>query len=166
MSRANPQAEPQALPLLFSFKQVIVGSGFVAGVRMNGRALLETELVEEKEECWITGIAPVGIVGGGADRSVAFSEFRKSWTEVVFDLASQASDFKAFKAACLSFLKSSQDDLTKLWCDAVAEVRKNHYADPSLKSEKAEQKVTFEVVDLSKLNKDGNEVENGLRVAA
>ena len=165
MTRERPQV-PEVLPLLFSFRQVVVGSGFVAGVRMNGRAILETDSIDAKDECWITGISPVGIAGGGGDRGVAFSEFRKAWTEVVFDLASQASDFKSFKAACIEFLKSSQTDLTKLWTDAVEGVRKTHYADASLKSEKAEQKVIIEVVDLSKLNKDGNEVENGLRVAA
>jgi len=160
------QVQLPTLPLLFSFKQVVVGNGFVAGVKMDGHALLETEQVDNREESWITGIAPVGIVGGAGDRGLAFVEFRKAWIEVVFDIAAKASCFDDFRTSCEEFLASEQDSLTALWKEAVAVVRREGYVDPYLRNGKAEKSVTFEVVDLTHLGTEGNEVENGLQVAA
>ncbi|MEE8469205.1 MAG: hypothetical protein V3T22_12165 [Planctomycetota bacterium] len=160
------QAQLPALPLLFSFKQVVVGNGFLAGVRMDGHALLETEQVDSGEESWITGVAPVGIAGGGGDRGLAFVEFRKAWIEVVFDIATKASSFDDFRTSCKAFLASEQDSLTALWQEAVAVVRREGYVDPSLRKGDAERGVTFEVVDLTHLGTEGNQVENGLQLAA
>lgn len=160
------EAVPQALPLLFSFKQVVVGNGFLAGVQMDGHALLEMDPVVGGHECWITGIAPVGIAGGGADRGVAFVEFRKAWTEVVFDLATAAKSFVDFRATCNAFLSSQQESMTTLWQNAVTEVRRSRYSDPALPTGSADKRVTFKTVDLTHLRADGNEVENGLQVAA
>jgi hypothetical protein len=63
------------LPLIFSFKEPVLGNGFVAGVRVCGRALLE----EDADEVWITGVVPAGLSGGGADRNAAYFQFRKAW---------------------------------------------------------------------------------------
>jgi hypothetical protein len=154
------------IPLLFCFTQVVAGNGFFAGIRMDGRALLETEQVGDHEEEWITGIAPVGIAGGGCDRSVAFVEFRKAWVEVLFDLAAKASTFKEFRASCEGFLAAQQDDMTGLWEQAVEDVRTAHYVDPSLRTGDADKGVRFEVVDLTHVGASGNLVEKGLQVAA
>lgn len=54
---------PIQLPLLFTFAHVIQGKGYLAGVHMQGRALLEVS-TEAGEESWIQGISPVGISGG------------------------------------------------------------------------------------------------------
>lgn len=156
----------QTLPLLFSFKQAVAGNGFFAGVRMDGHALLEKELVDGHEESWITGVAPVGIAASGGDRGVAFVEFRKAWIEVVFDIAAKANSFQDFKTSCEEFLASRQDSLTTLWREAVAAVRRERYVDPSLRTGDADKRVTFEVVDLTHVGTDGNEVDNGLQVAA
>lgn len=161
--------ELQAIPLIFSFRQLVAGDGFLAGVRMDGRALLETELAADgREESWITGIAPVGIAGGGGDRSVAFVEFRNAWIEVVFDLASKASSFEEFHASCTSFLASEQSSVTSLWEAAVAAVRREGYIDPSLRKESADKQVTYEVVDLTHVKPAASEnhVETGLQMAA
>lgn len=160
------QVRLPVLPLLFSFKQLVVGKGFLAGVRMDGHALLETERVEDHEESWITGVAPVGIAGGGGDRGVAFVEFRKAWIEVVFDVAEKASSFEDFRASCEAFLASKQDSLTALWQEAVATVRREGYVDPSLCKGDADKGVAFEIVDLTHLGSEGNEVESGMQVAA
>ncbi|MCB9916293.1 MAG: hypothetical protein H6828_14280 [Planctomycetes bacterium] len=154
------------LPLLFSFHQVVVGNGFVAGVRMRGRALLEVERIDGHEEQWITGIAPVGIAGGGSDRSVACTEFRRAWLEVLFDLAATAGSLDEFRELCGPFLSSQQASLTTLWDEAVASIRREHYVDPSLQSADADVEVAYEVVDLSHLDADANEVETGLQIAA
>lgn len=158
--------QPQTLPLLFSFKQVVVGNGFLAAVRMEGHALMETETADGHEETWITGVAPVGIAAGGSDRGMAIVEFRKAWTEVVFDMASETTSFKDFRVSCESFLSSRQESLTDLWKEAVTFVRRERYDDPSLPKGSADKQVVFEVVDLSRMRAEGNQVENGLQVAA
>jgi hypothetical protein len=155
-----------SLPLLFSFRQLVSGDGFLAGVRMNGRALLEFEQVDDHEEAWISGVAPVGIAGGGNDRGVAFIEFRKSWMEVLFDLAAEADSIEDFREKCEGFLGATEDGMTKLWQDAVAVVRQGRYEDPALETGDADAQVVFEVVDLSHLEAGGNEVDSSPLVAA
>ncbi len=157
------------LPLLFTFKQLVMGNGFVAGVTMHGRALLE----EEGDELWISGIAPVGLAGGGLDRDTAFAEFRKGWVSVLFDIASEADSFDDFKSQCSTFLGSESPHLTQEWESALASVRERNYKDPTLQSESAdEQVVGFEVVELEPdsfapdRNVLGNEPGSDVKAAA
>lgn len=140
---------PPALPLLFSFREAVFGKDFVAGVEMHGRALLETEQVDGCDETWISGIAPVGIGGGGSDRGSAFTSFRKAWTSVLFDFADKAKDFAEFKALCEEFLRATQPSMTKVWLDAVRTIRKEKYKDPSLSTGDADKSVKFKVLELS-----------------
>ncbi len=155
------------LPLVFSFREMVVGAGFIAGVRMQGRALLETEQADDgTDEVWLTGIAPIGVAGGGADRSVAFMEFRRAWCEVLYDVAMESRSFSEFKSGCTKFLNSQSDELTSLWKAAVMLVRREGYTDPSLRKESADQAVTFEAVELKNVGASENQVERGLQVAA
>jgi hypothetical protein len=152
-------------PLLFSFREIIMGNGFIAGVRMNGRALLE----ERAGEIWISGVCPVGLAGGGLDRSVAFTEFRKAWVEILFDIAATATSFGDFQEKSRDFLSAEEASVTTHWEAALKMVRNTNYVDPSLPSEIAEEKqVEFEVLELLP-SQDGievNVVEDGLRSAA
>ena len=152
------------LPLFFSFREIVIGDGFLAGVSMNGRALLE-----EGEETWISGAAPVGFAGGGLDRTAAFVEFRRAWVEVLFDIANETASFDEFKQKCDEFLDSSVEALTKEWEAALEDVRRKNYVDPSLRSLPADdQPLTFEVVKLTarKGGSKQNAVEAGLQAAA
>lgn len=155
----NP--EPSSLPLLFTFKQIVLGDGFAAGVRMKGRALLENE----DGECWITGVSPVGITGGGGDRAVALTEFRNAWSEVLFDLSADSSSFEEFKEASRRFLSANQQSITDLWDGAVRAVRQQGYVDASLGKGKTDHSVEFEVVEIQ-LETTGNQLDNGVSVAA
>lgn len=158
--------QPQSLPLLFSFARVIKGNGFVAGVAMQGHALMESERLNGRDEVWITGIAPVGITGGGPDRTMAFEDFRRAWTEVLFDFAAVAPDFESFKEKCEAFLSARQAELTKLWREAVEIIRSCGYEDPSLPKGDADQKARYEVVDLSARGSDGNQADAPPSLAA
>jgi hypothetical protein len=152
------------LPLLFTFKQVVLGDGFIAGVRMSGRALLA-----ESDEVWITGVAPVGLAGGGIDRAGAFADFRKGWAEILFDISSDSASFEEFRTKCEEFLGSALKELTEEWEEALEDVRARRYVDPLLTSQSAdEQQVAFEVVELKprKYASDENEAEVGLEAAA
>ena len=153
------------IPLLFTFNQIVMGDGFIAGVQMSGRALLE----EQDDEIWISGVSPVGVAGGGLDRSGAFANFRKAWAEVLFDIAAEACSFPEFEQACSEFLSASQDSISAQWQSALELVRKNKYVDPTLPSEVADEKqVKFEVHELEPCSTgtDDNQVEAGLLSAA
>jgi len=157
------------LPLLFTFKQFVIGKGFIAGVTMSGRALLE----EEETEVWISGIAPVGIAGGGLDRDAAFAEFRKRWVSVLFDIAGEADSYSDFEAQCSEFLASQLSHLTEEWESALREVRKKKYTDATLRTESADkQTVHHEIVELdpSSFNPEDNVLEqepgSGVKAAA
>ena len=158
----------KTLPLVFSFAQPVLGNGFVAGVSVEGRALLEVEEENGVDEFWISGITPVGITGGGADRGVAFNEFRKMWLEAVFDIAVESLSFDDFKKKCEEFHQSELSHMTSLWMDAVASVRRSHYTDPTLRKEDADKQCKCEVVDLTRVASGGekNQVEVGPGVAA
>ena len=154
------------LPLLFSFQQLVVGAGFLAGVRVNGHALLDEAA---DDGTWITGAAPVGFAGGGADRGTAFAEFRNAWIAVLFDIASESGSFEAFRTATVEFLSSKAAPLTAEWEAALAEVRRTDYRDPHLKREVVDgHKVVFEVVDLTHLGLQPklNELDHGWKAAA
>ncbi len=154
------------LPLLFSFRQVVFGDGFVAGVSMSGRALLEEGGPDG--EFWISGVAPVGFAGGGADRGIAFTEFRNAWVTVLFDIAAESSSFDEFRTACAEFLNATTPGTTAGWDAALAEVRQKNYVDPTLRRQVADgHGVSFEVTDLTHLQlKSANKVEAGLELAA
>ena len=51
-------------PLLFGFRDLVAGNGFVAGVNLNGRALL----ADEGDGFVMYGVNPGGIAAGGSNR--------------------------------------------------------------------------------------------------
>ena len=123
------------LPLIFTFDQVVYGDGFIAEVRMRGRALLEEEVVGDGEtEHWISGVAPAGFAGGGADRNAAFNDFRVAWGEVLFDIAADCTSFDQFQAECRKFYDSKREHLTRDWIEARERVRREQVTDEQLRT--------------------------------
>lgn len=135
------------LPILFTFSQVVFGNGFIAGVRMSGRALLEEE--RDDHEVWIAGVAPVGFAGGGMDRAAAFQDFRAGWSGVLFDIAAAATSFADFKAQCEAFLSARAVTMNSEWESELASVRQSNYKDEKLPTIKADkQPPAFEICEL------------------
>ena len=142
-----------------------MGDGFVAGVRMSGRAILE----EEDGEAWISGVAPAGLTDGGPDKNAAFANFQNAWTAVIFDIAAEAGSFAEFYEECQAFLESRAEHLTEEWEAALRRVREEGYKDETLRSEPAEeQTVGFVIEEIvpSKAKPDQNQISCGLRGAA
>jgi len=142
------QEPMQTLPLLFSFKERVMGNGFLAEVRMDGRALLEVEDNGCGLETWVTGVEPVGIAAGGADRNAALRGFHRAWLTALFDLAREASDFAEFERSTQEFLASKVAVISALWDDAVQSVREKKISDPGLKRESASRESTFSIDNL------------------
>lgn len=153
------------LPLLFNFQQFILGNGFIANVQMTGRAIL----TDEDGEVWIAGVAPAGVAGGGPDRASAFTEFRKAWGEILFDIARDAKGYGDFQLNALEFLHSRVGQLDADWSAALKEVRASDYEDPGLpKADERQHPVRFAVSEMQpqQATADQNQAERGLHAAA
>lgn len=155
------------LPLLFYFRQLVCGAGFEADVSMNGWALLEETSDRDVRNSWISGVAPAGISGGGANRSAAYLEFRNAWVSVLFDIAAESTCFDDFKVACQSFLDAQVPHVTQEWSDALAEVRRTNFVDPQL-PRRTVVPVGSRIIDLSTQHSGAanNIIEPGLMAAA
>lgn len=154
----------QPLPLVFSFRELVIGNGFIASVQMCGRALMD-----EADETWLTGIAPVGFSGGGMDRTEAFGAFRRAWFEILVDIANESADFASFRELSLEFLRSSQEAMTREWEEALAIVRANGVTDDRLRrAPDEEHQVSFSVDEIlpEHFAPDKNQVDSGLKAAA
>lgn len=101
-------------PILFGFRDLIAGNGFVAGVTVNGRALL----VDEGDGYWMYGVNPGGVAAGGATATEAQSEFRVAYRSVLFDIAAEAMDFATFRTEVERFFNETNEPTKAEWDEA------------------------------------------------
>ena len=129
-------------PLLFCFKNVVMGDGFIAGVLMQGRALL----VHEEEELWMAyGVNPGGMAAEGATKDEVMTEFKITHELILNDIARECRTFKTFQAKVKQFFDQVSDE--GAWAEAVEEVRRTGEAenwDFSLDADKAKWGVHVE----------------------
>jgi len=116
----------KAYPLLFSFRDLIAGKGFVAHVAIDGRALLR---VESGEGCWVDGVQPGALADGAAEQAAALSAFKDRYQSVLFDIAQAATSYDEFERDVREFFAQSSDETE--WQAALDEAR---VAKPSLSS--------------------------------
>lgn len=107
-------------PLLFGFRDLVAGRGFLAGVAVSGRALM---LHDEEDGYWMHGVNPGGMSAGGCDIGEAQRSFRETYRTILFDIAEDASSFDDFEAEVDKFFNDSSPDLLEEWKAAVQEVR-------------------------------------------
>jgi uncharacterized glyoxalase superfamily metalloenzyme YdcJ len=125
-------------PLVFSFRDLIPGNGFIAGVAMDGRALL---VVEDDQDTWVHGVQPGGIAAGDSERrDVALTQFKKSYLSVLHDIAAETSSFQEFQANVTEFFNEISAPDQSDWHKAVAEVRRQQVSLADLPTVKAESK--------------------------
>ena len=106
-----------SLPVLFSFRDLIEGKDFTAGVVVNGRALL----VEEGDgDVWLYGVHPGAMAGGGKGRDAAVQEFRNGFRSVLIDLAGEADSFEAFRQEVVQFFEATDAETEAEWDTACA----------------------------------------------
>jgi len=122
-------------PLVFAFKDAIVGNGFVAFVEASGKVLL---VDEGDSSIWMFGVQPGGVAGGGRERSEAFREFKKGYLSVLFDIAAEATSCEEFEIAARAFFAEINTENQKLWAEAVQDVRAGKLALPDIKSQNAD----------------------------
>lgn len=154
-----------AIPLLLNFREVLFGNGTVVEVHaVNGRALC----VQESDGCWIYGVNPGGMAAVGADPASARREFRRTFSGILRDIATEAGSFDQFADLVRVFFEDTNPGYEQEWRDAVDVVRQQEIEVPGLKKSPADAKlrVTVNVKALSDIQPADNEADLQLDVAA
>jgi hypothetical protein len=128
--------------LLFGFRDLIAGNGFVASVNLSGRALL----VDEEDGFWMYGVNPGGVAAGGGTAGEAQAEFRSSYRSVLFDIAAEAKDYAEFEREVARFVDATNKPTATEWDEAVSEVRQGRVDADWLPKKKAEARIGVQVV--------------------
>ena len=102
-------------PLLFSFRDVVAGRGFWAGVAVEGRAVM----VEDEDGAWFYGVEPGGVAGHGATGQEAHQDFLVGYRSVLADLAEEAEDFPSFEALATEFLSTVNRPTEEQWNESA-----------------------------------------------
>ena len=114
-------------PLLFTLRDTIAGCGFLAGITVHGKALMQCE----DDKWWMYGVCPGAIAESGIQRQKeAFLHFRNRYREVLFDIAEECQDFSGFKAEVETFFQAIDEEEEQRWQRALKIVRANKTSIP------------------------------------
>ena len=151
-------------PVLFTYRDVIIGAGVVAHVEASGRFLIEDKGTDE--DVWIYGVNPGGLAAKGVGQKEAAEAFRASYRTVLIDLAEESTDFNTFKNQVEIFYRSTCEATDKDWQEAVARVRNGEIDSDWLVKKPAEHecnvKVTCIASDRPRPQVDANPSMNSL----
>jgi hypothetical protein len=106
-------------PLLFTYRDIVLGTRFAAEITVRGRALM----ADEGDGWWMFGVNPGGLAQGGATAGQANAEFRHSLFVVLSDWIEEAATFEEFRVRLDSFFRDCDEATVHEWEAAVAAVR-------------------------------------------
>lgn len=109
----------QNIPLYFRFDHLVCGRGFLADVRLVGRATC----TEEFGATWIYGVNPGALAESGGDLTAAYAGFRNRLVGVLFDLAEESGSFAEFHERARSFFEATDADSVSEWEEARQAIR-------------------------------------------
>jgi hypothetical protein len=132
-------------PLFFRFDEMVLGNGFVAGVRVDGRATAE---VQDDGSVWIFGVYPGAMAEGGPDLSTAFANFRARFRLYLVGVATEHASFRAFKAEVERFVLESNDVAIAEWEEARRLVRAGHEPGQTMRRDTTDRKPAVKVTQL------------------
>ena len=130
-------------PVLFTYRDVVIGAGYVAHVEASGRFLIEDR--GTGDDVWIYGVNPGGLAAKGPNQKEAAEEFRASYRTVLIDLAEESTDFDAFKDQVENFYWSTCEATEKDWQEAVTRVRRGEIDSDWLAKKPAEHECKIKV---------------------
>lgn len=137
-------------PLLFDYKDLIAGNGFLAGVLVGGRALL----IEDDDGIWMHGVTPGGIAADGESQKEATAAFRSVYRAALYDIAAEAVDFSHFQKAVSEFFEDENRIFRASWQKAVEQVRNGSVTSDWLEKRPADSGRGVKVVHVRE--KDGH----------
>jgi hypothetical protein len=126
------------IPLLFTYRDRVVGMGYTANVSSFGRVLAVEEGGEGNNDIWIYGVEPGALAAHGADPKAALEAFRESFTNVLRDMAAEYHSFADFEAGVHAFFSAVNEPNEAEWQLAVLDVRANKIDLPNVRREPAE----------------------------
>lgn len=107
-------------PIVFGLHDLIEGSGYLAAVAMDGRALLHEE---DDGSVWVEGVNPGGFAGTGNNPAEALEGFRREYKAALYDMAEEATSFEVFRAQVQAFFDNQGEIPVREWMEAVEDVR-------------------------------------------
>lgn len=111
------------LPLIFTYRDLVYGTGFLADIRVRGRVLAVTE----QDGVWMYGVNPGGLAASGSTIPEAHAAFRRSFRAVLFDIAEDASGFDDFTAQTRQFVNEATTAVEVAWQEAVEAHRASRF---------------------------------------
>ena len=132
-------------PLLFTYRDILLGDGFVAGVEIKGRSLM----VQEDDGYWIYGVSPGGIAAGGESQKEAAEEFRSMYRTVLFDIAAEATTYEQLRSEVEAFFQNRNEAFEGDWWGAVSQVRAGQVKSDWLEKERADSDRGVKVVEIA-----------------
>jgi predicted RNase H-like HicB family nuclease len=114
-------------PIMITLRDMISGSGFLAGITLSGRTLMREE---DDGKWWMYGVRPAGIAESGTTIEEAFANFRNRYKEVLIDIAQESKDFDSFKAEIERFFYEPDPEDERLWERALMAVRLGQMSPP------------------------------------
>ena len=112
-------------PLVFTYRDLIEGQGFVSRVAINGRALMRIELDDQGQEteAWIFSVNPGGICADGSSSPAAALSFRDRYLLTLLDIAAEAASFDEFEAEIERLFHDTNNRFLTQWNTAHELVR-------------------------------------------
>ena len=110
-------------PIMFTWRDVVSGNGYLAGVTLYGTALI---VKEDDGKWWSYGVRPGAIADFGDTPQHALNKFRERYKTLLYDIAEEAHDFGAFKAEVERFYAQPDPEEEARWLQAVLAVRHGH----------------------------------------
>lgn len=151
-------------PIVFGLRDVIQGRGFLAGVAVDGRALLHEE---PDGSIWIEGVNPGGFSETGTSFTEALASFRRAYSAILFDIAAEAATFADFREQVEIFFHDGAARVIEDWERAVEDVRAGKVTAEWLTRKPArEARLEIRVEEIRQPSADNNEVEPGPALAA
>ena len=123
------------IPLLFTYRDRVIGDDFSADVESHGRVL---GVEEGDNDFWVYGIQPGALAASGTTPREALEAFRASFTEVLKDFAADVANFAEFDQAVQSFFNAVNEPAEADWLRAVEAVRAGEIDIPGVRRERAE----------------------------
>jgi len=102
-------------PLLFTFRDMVAGNGFIAGVTISGRALMTDE---GEGGWWVYGVRPGALSESGDTPQAAYLAFRTALQETLFHFAERSADFFALHADIERFFGQVDAEEERRWVSA------------------------------------------------
>jgi hypothetical protein len=135
------------VPIVFRFRDLIAGNGFLSRVLVDGRALLTKE---DDGDQWVYGVQPGAVAGGASDAATALNEFKARYESVLFDIAGEAVTFNDFEREVRAFFNGVNETDEEEWTNALREVRRTNASLedlPTVKAESVPSRIEVALVD-------------------